>query len=297
MSKEDSDGDTGSQASLRSDRSMDRPIDIQCPDRHKEDSDGDTGSQVSLRSDRSMDRPINFQCPDRHNHPDVKTVLPMTRDDYQRKLQEAISKQRKTEKEFKDFKERVSHQLLRSLETQDTENINKPVNKSRLKEMYDHLRINEWPKVTDQLRAGGEDPDSVCKIIQNTFEEAIDDVETLKKSMDKLFRNDLPFKVQEHLKASVESLQMAMFHNREVKASTAELAPLACQRVVSECYWLGCLMALNDSPLQLDWKNTHKQMDVWDFLPRHIISRYGLIDDAFRDSSGHMTDSEDNCEY
>lgn len=38
----------------------------------------------------------------------------------------------------------------------------------------------------------------------------------------------------------------------------------------SECYWLGCLMALNNPPLQPDWENHPPSMDRWDFFPRNI---------------------------
>lgn len=49
---------------------------------------------------------------------------------------------------------------------------------------------------------------------------------------------------------------------KDVKAN---LRPLA-----SECYWLGCLMALNNAPLQPDWKNEIPVMNPWNVFPQNI---------------------------
>ncbi|GLD68313.1 golgin subfamily A member 6-like protein 10 [Lates japonicus] len=44
------------------------------------------------------------------------------------------------------------------------------------------------------------------------------------------------------------------------------------RRLASECYWLGCLMALNSPPLQPDWENHVPGMDAWDIFPQDIKS-------------------------
>lgn len=40
--------------------------------------------------------------------------------------------------------------------------------------------------------------------------------------------------------------------------------------LASECYWLGCLMALNNPPLQPDWQNHIIGIDVWDIFPQDV---------------------------
>lgn len=41
----------------------------------------------------------------------------------------------------------------------------------------------------------------------------------------------------------------------------------------SECYWLGCLMALNNPTLRPDWQNHHPEMDRWNIFPQHFESQ------------------------
>lgn len=44
-----------------------------------------------------------------------------------------------------------------------------------------------------------------------------------------------------------------------------DLRPLS-----SECFWLGCLMALNNPPLQPDWENHGPENNSWDIFPPNI---------------------------
>uniref|UniRef100_A0A096LUW0 HS12B protein n=1 Tax=Poecilia formosa TaxID=48698 RepID=A0A096LUW0_POEFO len=60
----------------------------------------------------------------------------------------------------------------------------------------------------------------------------------------------------------VQNLQMALFHtNKEELLKVLYEVMENLRPLTSECYWLSCLMALNNPPLQPDWKNLVPSMD------------------------------------
>lgn len=54
-------------------------------------------------------------------------------------------------------------------------------------------------------------------------------------------------------------LELEVRYSQDVMVSLRLLA--------SECYWLACLLALNNPPLQPDWQNHILGMDPWDIFP------------------------------
>lgn len=68
------------------------------------------------------------------------------------------------------------------------------------------------------------------------------------------------------------SLQ-ASFLEKETEYSNDVLEKL--RFVASEC-WLGCLMALNNPPLQPDWESHVPGMDAWNILPQHIKTSFAM---------------------
>lgn len=52
-----------------------------------------------------------------------------------------------------------------TLQTGKTMNMNNPVSKVRLQEMYDELRTS-WPKIKQALKSNNENPESVKELIQ-----------------------------------------------------------------------------------------------------------------------------------
>uniref|UniRef100_A0A096MEE1 Uncharacterized protein n=1 Tax=Poecilia formosa TaxID=48698 RepID=A0A096MEE1_POEFO len=160
---------------------------------------------------------------------------------YKKKRSETAKKQ----SELKSVKDRLAAQVAASLKTGDTESMNNPVSKTRLTEMYDNLKLLQWPKVKDQLKSRKRNPKEAKDLIQ----------------------------VKEYRQLTVQNLQMALFHTNKTgfpecldefpEEVKEDLRPLT-----SECYWLSCLMALNNPPLQPDWKNHVPGFDSWDIFPR-----------------------------
>ncbi|GLD68497.1 uncharacterized protein AKAME5_001981000 [Lates japonicus] len=81
--------------------------------------------------------------------------------------------------------------------------------------------------------------------------------------------------VEELRRSVIQSLQLAVYHSRtDDKTPVPQHGGHYLQKMMEkfglECYWLGRLMALNNPPLQPDWKNDIPGMDEWDIFPKEI---------------------------
>lgn len=50
--------------------------------------------------------------------------------------------------------------------TEDTESMNSPVSKTRLTEMYQKLKLLQWPKIKDHLKSKNTSPAVIKALIQ-----------------------------------------------------------------------------------------------------------------------------------
>ncbi|MED6233914.1 hypothetical protein ATANTOWER_019013, partial [Ataeniobius toweri] len=185
--------------------------------------------------------------------------------------------QEKDEK-LKSFKDRVAEDVALSIKTGKTMSLNNPVNKNRLKEMYDNLRC-DWPKIKNNLKSNQKHPDSVKELIQTKFREAKTEMRNRKILVDKVFESNgnsyggTPQKVDQYQQLTIQNLQLTLYNQKQDAGPQREENPQDMMEYLgSECYWLGCLMALNNPPLQPDWENHPPSMDKWDFFPQHIIA-------------------------
>ncbi|MEQ2293534.1 hypothetical protein AMECASPLE_034563 [Ameca splendens] len=175
------------------------------------------------------------------------------------------------DEELKSFKDRVAEQVAPSIKTGTAMSLNSPVTKNRIKEMYEDLRC-DWPEIKDRLKST-KDADTIKLIIQEKFEYAKADMEKKKKHTDELFElNDKSVapspKNEQYRQLTIQNLQLALYNQKFVPGSKNTHDVM--EYLTSECYWLGCLMALNNPPLQPDWEHHPPSMDKWDILPRNI---------------------------
>ncbi|XP_027880066.1 uncharacterized protein LOC114148773 [Xiphophorus couchianus] len=206
---------------------------------------------------------------------------------YKEKLTKAQSETVKKQKELKSVKDRLATQMAASLKTGDTESMNNPVSKTRLTEMYDNLELLQWPKVKDQLKSRKINPKEAKDLIQKTFGNASDEMKRRKQQIEEMFQQSessgglTPQKVKEYRQLTVQNLQMVLFHTTkeellktgfpECLGEFPEEVKVDLRPLTSECYWLSCLMALSNPPLQTDWKNHVPGFkSSWDILPREI---------------------------
>jgi len=61
---------------------------------------------------------------------------------------------------------RLAADVAVSIKAADTESINCPVSKTRLTEMYDSLKLLQWPQIKDNLKATEMNPQSTQALLQ-----------------------------------------------------------------------------------------------------------------------------------
>ncbi|KAM9342216.1 uncharacterized protein KZ484_014852 isoform 2-T2 [Pholidichthys leucotaenia] len=205
---------------------------------------------------------------------------------YKRKLEEERSAKKKKEEELMSLKDRLAADVSLSIKTGNTESLNSPVSKSRLTETYNELKLLQWPKIKDQLRSCQMKPKETEALIQKTFREAAEEMQKKKEQIVEVVgllkpSSGLPpQKIQEYKQLAIQNHQMLLYKSNKddlVKTHLSELGSKYSEEVlenlrplVSQCYWLGCLLALNTSALQPDWENHTGSMDPWDMFPRNI---------------------------
>ncbi|XP_028312175.1 centrosome-associated protein CEP250-like isoform X8 [Gouania willdenowi] len=196
---------------------------------------------------------------------------------FNEKLQEKRCALNQKQEELQSFKDRVANDVALSIQTGNTESMNNPVGKFRLKEMYDDL-IRQWPKIKNSLKSGKDTPPSVKAMIQKTFEETSDAMEQKKKQIDEVFGlNDgvepTPQRLEEYKLSTIHYLQLNLYYHRKAGSMPCFEDPQDVMDYVrSQCSWLGSLMALNNPPLQPDWDNHDPGMNAWDIFPRKLRS-------------------------
>ncbi|XP_035995555.1 putative mediator of RNA polymerase II transcription subunit 26 isoform X3 [Fundulus heteroclitus] len=199
-------------------------------------------------------------------------------------LQTMRSALKEKEEELKSFKDRVAVEVAPSIKTGTSMSLNSPVSKNRIREMYETLRC-DWPKIKENLKSNGKKPDLVKKMVQKKFKMAKTDMEKKKMMIIKVFDLDKykpgtePPKVKEHMQMTIQSLQLALYSQKyedgAQKPSSSDEVENPKEMMTylgNECYWLGCLMALNNPPIHPDWQNHPPSMDKWDILPRNIVA-------------------------
>lgn len=147
--------------------------------------------------------------------------------------------------------------------------------------MYNDLRLLQWPKIKDYLKSHDGNATYTKAWIQKMFEDASNQMEQKKKQIVEVFglieasSGRTPQQVKEYRQLTIQNLQMALFHSRKDVLKTyfpayedqvPQHVRVNFTHLASECYWLGCLMALNNPPLQPDWKNHRPGMDAWDIF-------------------------------
>ncbi|XP_023192438.1 interaptin-like isoform X2 [Xiphophorus maculatus] len=202
-------------------------------------------------------------------------------------LHKATVAQKQKDRELKSIKDRLAS-MSYLFKSGDTESMNNPASKTRLTEMYDNLKLLQWPKVKDQLKSTNIQSKVVEGLIQETFRTAAGEANKRNQQIEEAFGLSeyssglTAQKVKEYRQLTVQNLQMALFHTNkeellkpgfpELGGPYSEEVKVDLRPLISECYWLSCLMALNNPPLQPDWKNLVPSMDPWDIFPRNITT-------------------------
>ncbi|XP_043987565.1 uncharacterized protein LOC122839726 [Gambusia affinis] len=191
----------------------------------------------------------------------------------------------KIRKELESLKDRLAQDMAVSIKTGDTESMNDPVSKTRLTEMYDSLKLEKWTGIKDLLKSNKTSPEFTRALVQKTFKEAAEEMIRKKHQIEETFGSTECSGGQEHQKVegyrklAVHNLQLALYHSNKdllkspfpkYEGEKAEDVMVNLRRLTSECYWLGCLIALNNPPLQPDWESQHYMKNSWNIFPQRL---------------------------
>ncbi|XP_039863460.1 uncharacterized protein LOC120718815 isoform X2 [Simochromis diagramma] len=207
---------------------------------------------------------------------------------YKEKLQEERSAHKETEEELKSFKDRVAGEVDIALQAGNSENMNNPVNETRLKEMYKELR-KDWARIKPYLQKVHSTPERIKAWIQRSFLCGTGDMEQKKKLIELAFNLNADHaqasqKVHEYTNLTLHNLQLAFYHSFIDTAAQGFHGQEGefMNNLLSKCRWLSGLFALNNPPLQPDWINHHPGQDAWNIFPQEITT-----DSAMSPFQGH----------
>ncbi|XP_042072851.1 uncharacterized protein LOC102307229 [Haplochromis burtoni] len=200
---------------------------------------------------------------------------------YKQKIQEERSARKESEEEFKSFKDRVAGEIDLALKTGKSENMNNPVNETRLKEMYEELR-KDWAKIKTYLQADQNNPEEIKASIQHRFQCGAGETKQKKELIQRAFTlnedTQASRKVHEYTKLTIQNLQLAVYYGfkdtagQGFRGQEGQTHDDSKNKLLLKCFWLSGLLVLNDPPLQPDWKNHHPGQDAWNIFPQEITA-------------------------
>ncbi|XP_039863463.1 golgin subfamily A member 6-like protein 4 [Simochromis diagramma] len=200
---------------------------------------------------------------------------------YEDKLQQERSAHKETEEEFKSFKDRVAGEIELALKTGKSENMNNPVNETRLKEMYEELRM-DWAKIKPDLQTTQSDPEEIKASIQYRFRCGAGETKQKKELIQRAFTlnedSQASQKVHEYTKLTLHNLQLAVYYGfkdtagQGLHGQEGQTHDDSKNKLFLKCFWLSGLLVLNEPPLQPDWKNHHPGQDAWNIFPQEVTA-------------------------
>ncbi|XP_043085061.1 uncharacterized protein LOC122331577 [Puntigrus tetrazona] len=172
-----------------------------------------------------------------------------------------------------------------------TEDLNNPCRETELKKMYDKLRLQMLAKYimeikkkskTDKTINETKEKERLKAMLKNIFTKAQQDM-TEKKDFLSFFQADHKteegekqelVKTQDkntkqqkkklkYIELALQNLQMIIFHEEARNLQTMYKQPDPLCELADECYKVGCLLALHNPPLLLDWEKKEPS----DYLP------------------------------
>ncbi|KAL7865123.1 hypothetical protein SRHO_G00103700 [Serrasalmus rhombeus] len=176
-----------------------------------------------------------------------------------------------SQNELHNFKERMGKVVDLKLGSSGvlSEDLTNPCRESELKHMYEKLSKNQWAKVLRQLKTGGpemtkEKINEIRKkaegVIQAVLRQSQHDIQNITGTMLCLTPSsqDASHKTTQYFDLAVQNLQMAIYQEKMQLYNRDKLqdVPEALYPMIDDCYKTGCLMALHNPPLLLDWDSS-----------------------------------------
>uniref|UniRef100_A0A672KX41 Uncharacterized protein n=1 Tax=Sinocyclocheilus grahami TaxID=75366 RepID=A0A672KX41_SINGR len=129
------------------------------------------------------------------------------------------------------------------------EDISNPCRESELRSSYNRMRTTMWPKCIKEIE----------KKLKASRKESVDKNEE-KKKIKRMIKVIFSFK-NHCVEMAVQSLQLKIFwedctHYQDMYKQLGHSSPDFLCEIADQCYKQGCLMALHNPPLTLDWDNS-----------------------------------------
>ncbi|KAL7865120.1 hypothetical protein SRHO_G00103670 [Serrasalmus rhombeus] len=171
--------------------------------------------------------------------------------------------------ELHNFKERMGKVVDLKLGSSGvlSEDLTNPCRESELKHMYEKLSKNQWAKVLRQLKTGGPEMtkekikeirkkaegviQAVLRQSQHDIQKITGTILCLTPSSQDASHNS---KTTRYFDLAIQNIQMAIYQEKELyNRDKLQDVPEALYPMIDDCYKTGCLMALHNPPLLLDW--------------------------------------------
>ncbi|XP_036431064.1 uncharacterized protein LOC118810985 [Colossoma macropomum] len=169
--------------------------------------------------------------------------------------------------ELHNFKERMGKVVDLTLGSSGvlSEDLTNPCRESELKHMYEKLSKNQWAKLLRQLKTGGpemtkekikENRKKAEDVIQAVLRKSQHDIQNITGTMLRLTPSSQdPSNNSKYFDLAIQNLQLAIYEEKKELYNRDKLqdVPEALYSMIHDCYKTGCLMALHNPPLLLDW--------------------------------------------
>ncbi|XP_049340670.1 heat shock 70 kDa protein 12A-like [Astyanax mexicanus] len=149
-----------------------------------------------------------------------------------------------------------------------SEDFTNPYKESELKIMYEKLRINEWANLVPKLRKGGSGMSAkdlrikAEQVIRDGLRQSQEDTQKVIKTTEALAlgsqERSSKTKTAQYFESAIQNLQLAVYHEKVGIYNTQKLQdiPEVLRPMFEDCYKIGCLMALHNPPVLLNFDNS-----------------------------------------
>ncbi|XP_056315249.1 uncharacterized protein si:dkey-61p9.7 isoform X2 [Danio aesculapii] len=183
-----------------------------------------------------------------------------------------------SESKLADFKERMTIEASAEIGSSSRifEDINNPCRDSELRKSYELLRVEGWPrclmKIKDGVKKGKLDDEktekeTIKRMMKNVFDKALADMKKKRESLQAVFRitdGAKSFNKKQHcMDMALQNLQAMILYGeftyyQDINEELGLSNPDYLCKFADLCYKQGCLMALHNPPLTLDWDNKER---------------------------------------
>uniref|UniRef100_A0AAR2KH43 Uncharacterized protein n=1 Tax=Pygocentrus nattereri TaxID=42514 RepID=A0AAR2KH43_PYGNA len=187
-------------------------------------------------------------------------------------IEDLRAKNRTLQEKLDNFTERMGKAMDIQIGSSGllSEDLKNPCRESELKNRYNKLRQNDWAEFLGKLKKSRSHNEQqqkessdlkkdAQKVFKCTLKEAESNMQELIKKLKELLHLDVKHssntKTLQHFDLAIQQIQMAILHKEQIPEDLIDQKLPDLKPLVLEAYKIGCLMALHNPPILLDWAN------------------------------------------